>query len=74
MTNANSHLCEDVPIGYLMTLIHAVVDRPRCRVRLVSAGHDPILEYSPRAGVFRELAGSDVPLGMEPTWGFTGHT
>jgi sigma-B regulation protein RsbU (phosphoserine phosphatase) len=36
----------------------------------VSAGHDPIIRYDPRTDQFDELAGEDVPLGVEPTWEF----
>jgi sigma-B regulation protein RsbU (phosphoserine phosphatase) len=73
MTNVNAHLCDDVPTGQFMTLMYAVVDRPRKQLRLVAAGHDPILAYSPRSDEFRELGGTDLPLGIQRDWVFHEH-
>ena len=48
-----------------------MVIEPQTRnVRWVSAGHDPVIVYEPVQGVFSELAGEDIPLGVQGNWHF----
>lgn len=68
MCAINERLADDLHAGRFMTLLYLVVD-PRTRtLRWVSAGHDPALLYRPGDDEFHELAGQDIPLGVDGTW------
>ena len=66
----NGQLYHDTPTERFMTLLYAVVDRPNCTVRVCSAGHDPIIAYSPATDQFRDLQGQDIPLAIDANWQF----
>src|SRR6478736_2191774 len=40
------------------------------QVRWISAGQAPLLVFDAVSGRFEELAVHDIPLGVEPDWGF----
>jgi serine phosphatase RsbU (regulator of sigma subunit) len=69
--DVNRRLFHDTTEGRFMTLMFAVIERSRRRVRVVSAGHDPILMLNPATGEVRELGGEDLPLAVEENWTFT---
>ncbi|MGE5608071.1 MAG: SpoIIE family protein phosphatase [Bacillota bacterium] len=71
LEHMNRHLAADSPDGRFMTLLYAVLDRPKRSLRLVSAGHDPVIVYDPQADRFQELSGNDIPLGVDPNWRFS---
>jgi serine phosphatase RsbU (regulator of sigma subunit) len=68
VTHMNRHLSRDCQNGRFMTLYYMLVDTRTRHVRWVSAGHDPAIAYNPATGVFVELAGSDIPMGLDPDW------
>ena len=67
----NDPLFHDSPANRFMTLMYAEIDRPLRTLRVVSAGHDPVLVYDPDEDVFFEVEGNDIPLGVEAGWSFT---
>ncbi len=69
--DVNARLADDTPEGRFMTMMYAVIDCRTRSVRLVSAGHDPILCYDPGTGTFSELEGNDLPLGLFRDMSFT---
>ncbi|MEO5374395.1 MAG: SpoIIE family protein phosphatase [Alphaproteobacteria bacterium] len=70
MTEINEHIAADAHAGRFMTLFYGVIDAERRSMRWVSAGHGPALAYDAAEDAFIELAGSDIPLGVEPHWVF----
>ncbi|MBU0617411.1 MAG: SpoIIE family protein phosphatase [Planctomycetes bacterium] len=70
LNHMNRHLAADVPVGKFMTLSFLLFDAQRKTVRWTSAGHDPVIVYTPASDSFSELAGGGIPLGIEPTWQF----
>jgi sigma-B regulation protein RsbU (phosphoserine phosphatase) len=68
MNELNRHLSADTPVGRFMTLFYMVLDADAKSVRWASAGHDPAIVYDPAADTFDELAGRDIPLGIELSW------
>ncbi|HEB61278.1 MAG TPA: HAMP domain-containing protein, partial [Phycisphaeraceae bacterium] len=71
MNDINYQLAADSPTGRFMTLFMLLLDRERGLVRWVSAGHDPAICYDPARDEFFDLAGRDIPLGIEPGWKYT---
>ncbi len=77
-TDVNKQLCGGQFTGRFMTLMYLIVQSPRhCNpstgcvsVRFLSAGHDPVIVYRPADDTFRDLAGHDIPLGIDPDWQF----
>lgn len=68
MEDINRHLVADSHAGRFMTLFLTVLDAERRRVHWVSAGHDPAIIYEPSADSFQEMAGLDIPLGVDAEW------
>lgn len=64
----NRQLCRDTHAGRFMTLFVAAMDAGSQRIHWVGAGHDPGFIYYPQADRFQEIAGSDIPLGVDPDW------
>ena len=67
----NDPLFHDSPANRFMTLMYAEIDRPLRTLRIVSAGHDPVLVYDPDENRFFEVEGHDIPLGIEAGWSFS---
>ena len=57
IADVNTRLSDDTPDGRFMTLLYMVIDCRDRNVRLVSAGHDPVLCYDPDTDRFSELSG-----------------
>jgi serine phosphatase RsbU (regulator of sigma subunit) len=47
-----------------MTMHLSIIDAKSGIIRLVSAGHDPAILYSPSDGTFQEIGENDLPLGV----------
>ncbi len=71
IAGVNNPLYHDTPASRFMTLMVAVLERPNRRLRLVSAGHDPVIVYDPDEDKVFEIEGHDIPLGIQPDWEFT---
>lgn len=65
----NRHLANDVQPGYFMTLFALFIDLERREFAWSSAGHDPALWWHEQAGSITEMAGDDIPLGIDAGWG-----
>lgn len=68
LTDMNRWLYTDMHDGRFMTLHYMVLDAQERSVRWSCAGHDPVIRYDPASDTFDELAGRDLPLGVEPDW------
>jgi sigma-B regulation protein RsbU (phosphoserine phosphatase) len=68
ITAINGRLADDVHQGRFMTLFYLVAFPSSRTLRWVSAGHDPALLYRPGADDVEELAGDDIPLGVDDEW------
>ncbi len=64
MTRANQVLATDNRHNRFMTLALLEIDGESGKVSWASAGHDPAIVYEPKIAAFRELEGSDLPLGV----------
>ena len=71
MASVNRRLTADAYAGRYMTLFYLALDARRRTINWVSAGHDPALVYDPVEGTFDELAGTDIPLGIQGDWAFS---
>jgi sigma-B regulation protein RsbU (phosphoserine phosphatase) len=77
-TQVNKQLCDSEFTGRFMTIMYLIVENPGetdgpIRVRFLSAGHDPVIVYRPAEDSFFELAGTDIPLGIDATWQYNEH-
>ncbi|HZW08828.1 MAG TPA: SpoIIE family protein phosphatase [Phycisphaerales bacterium] len=70
LSDINRHLAGDVSPGRFMTLMLLSLERGSGMARWVGAGHDPVIVYDPARDAFSELAGEDIPLGVEAGWRF----
>lgn len=68
ITHMNRHLARDCQAGRFMTMYYLVIDAATRNLRWVSAGHDPAIAYNPATDVFVELAGADIPMGLDADW------
>lgn len=68
VTDVNRHLSRDTGQGRFMTLFLLLADCQDRRLHWVSAGHDPAICYDPQADKFTQLAGEDIPLGIDEAW------
>ena len=65
ISDINHQLVLDVEeSGYFMTMFLAEIDNKNKCVRWVNAGHDPAILYSQKTGVFDELEGHGIALGV----------
>ena len=72
-TAVNQQLCDSEFTGRFMTVMYLIVENPGetdgpIRIRYMSAGHDPVVVYRPSDDSFFELAGHDIPLGIDSDW------
>ncbi|NNL99150.1 MAG: SpoIIE family protein phosphatase [Gammaproteobacteria bacterium] len=70
LTHANRHLAADTQGGRFMTLFYLLINTGARTIEWASAGHDPAICYDPEHDRFEELAGDDIPLGVDGTWEF----
>lgn len=71
VADVNSELCRSRFSGRFMTAFFLIVDRVSHRLTWLSAGHDPAILYLPDERRFDELAGADIPIGVEDSWSFS---
>jgi phosphoserine phosphatase RsbU/P len=64
MTRTNQVLSADNRHKRFVTLSLLLIDAQSRQVRWASAGHDPALVFNPASGLFTELEGGDIPLGL----------
>jgi sigma-B regulation protein RsbU (phosphoserine phosphatase) len=68
---ANLHLSRDIgDTGRFMTVFFLVADPAEGTMAWVNAGQQPPQLYDPATDDFSELKGVDIPLGVEPGWGY----
>ncbi|GAB4251302.1 MAG: hypothetical protein OHK005_18440 [Candidatus Methylacidiphilales bacterium] len=70
MAMVNDQLAADASSGQFLTLFCLSVVPETGHLRWASAGHDPALVFDPQRGVFRELAGGGLALGILPGWSY----
>lgn len=68
MNAMNHYLSMDLLDGRFMTLYYLVIDARARRMHWISAGHDAAIVYDAARGEFGELAGLDLPLGVDARW------
>jgi sigma-B regulation protein RsbU (phosphoserine phosphatase) len=78
-TAVNKQLCDSEFTGRFMTVMYLIVENPGetngpIRLRYLSAGHDPVVVYRPVDDRFFELAGHDIPLGIDSDWAYNQET
>lgn len=78
-TDVNRQLCDSEFTGRFMTVMYLIVENPGTtdgpiQLRYLSAGHDPVVVYRPADDRFFELAGSDIPLGIDSDWQYNEQT
>lgn len=64
MSQLNELLVEDLPPAKMVTFVTAVVDPEGGRVKLLSAGHGPVLLYTASDGEVESLEAHGVPFGF----------
>jgi sigma-B regulation protein RsbU (phosphoserine phosphatase) len=70
-TEVNQQLCQTKFTGKFMTLYYIILDTRQKSMQWLSAGHDPAILFDPQIGDFVELAGADVPIGVQRDWSFS---
>ncbi|UCD28990.1 MAG: SpoIIE family protein phosphatase [Planctomycetota bacterium] len=65
MEAINKHLADDTQAKRFMTLFYLVIDGQSKSVRWSNAGHDPAIVYDSDSDTFSELAGGEIPLGID---------
>lgn len=78
-TQVNKQLCDAEFTGRFMTVMYLIIENAGetqgpIRVRFLSAGHDPVIVYRPSDDSFFELAGTDIPLGIDADWQYNEHS
>ena len=53
-----------------MTLFYMIVDQENRCLEWVRAGHDPGIFYDPGRGLFEDLAGPGLALGINSEWNY----
>ncbi len=66
----NESLAEDVHAGHFMTLFILLFDLEARTICWASAGHEPALHWRASTTSFADLAGTDIPLGIDRQWTF----
>jgi sigma-B regulation protein RsbU (phosphoserine phosphatase) len=70
LAHVNRDLAHDTSGDRFMTLFCLVIDTEKQQLRWASAGHVPALVYGAQRDEFSELAGRDIPLGIDAEWNF----
>src|SRR5436189_3436269 len=68
----NLLLYEDLPEEKFVTLATGLLDPQNATLQLISAGHGPLLFYSPMEDRFRAYDAQGPPLGLLPHVGYCG--
>jgi serine phosphatase RsbU (regulator of sigma subunit) len=71
ISDVNRQIAGDVEeSGQFMTLFYMIVDQDRRCLEWVRAGHDPGIFYDPDSGLFEDLAGPGLALGVDSEWSY----
>ena len=62
--SVNRLLCEDLPPEKFVTLAAGLLNPSDSTMQLISAGHGPLIHYSPSQNRFRNYDAQGVPLGL----------
>jgi len=73
MNHINTRIAEDVVAGQFMTLCYFDIDVGASSARWSSAGHEPAIVLDCDTNIFSELAGEDIPLGIDRQWRYREH-
>lgn len=64
LSRLNALLADDLPANRFVTFAVVFLDAPTSRVRILSAGHGPILRYKQESDTIENLEAQGIPLGM----------
>jgi sigma-B regulation protein RsbU (phosphoserine phosphatase) len=71
ISDVNRQIVRDVEeSGQFMTLFYMIVDQDNRCLEWVRAGHDPGIFYDPVSGLFEDLAGPGLALGVDSEWNY----
>lgn len=68
MNHINRNIVDGVVAGQFMTLCYIDIEPERGSARWCSAGHEPAIRFNRATNAFAELAGNDIPLGVDGQW------
>ncbi|HWR83882.1 MAG TPA: SpoIIE family protein phosphatase [Candidatus Deferrimicrobium sp.] len=69
LLKVNAYLHKNIPPGMFITVLLAIYDSNEQALRVVSAGHTPMLLYQAATGEVRAVNPAGMPLGMPSTLG-----
>ncbi len=64
LSRLNTLLADDLPANRFVTFAVVFLDAPTSRVKILSAGHGPILRYKQESNTIENLEAQGIPLGM----------
>jgi sigma-B regulation protein RsbU (phosphoserine phosphatase) len=71
ISDVNRQIAGDVEeSGQFMTLFYMIVDQDSRCLEWVRAGHEPGIFYDPERGLFEDLAGPGLVLGVNSEWNY----
>jgi sigma-B regulation protein RsbU (phosphoserine phosphatase) len=71
ISDVNRQIVGDVEeSGQFMTLFYMIVDQDSRCLEWVRAGHEPGIFYDPEKGLFEDLAGPGLVLGVNSEWNY----
>lgn len=70
-SDINRHLTTDESHVRFMTMFCLMIHMDKHVLQWVSAGHDPIIAYAPNEDQFYDLAGEDIPMGIDRNWNYS---
>ncbi|MGR9090516.1 MAG: SpoIIE family protein phosphatase [Gammaproteobacteria bacterium] len=68
MDHINRNIVDGVVAGQFMTLCYIDIEPERGTARWCSAGHEPAIRFNRTTNTFSQLAGVDIPLGVDGQW------
>lgn len=68
MNHINRNIVDGVVAGQFMTLCYIDIEPEHGNARWCSAGHEPAIRFNRATNAFSELAGTDIPLGVDGQW------
>lgn len=71
ISDVNRLLCLDTRVsGSFVTLFYVEIDRQKRIMSWVRGGHDPVIVYRQKSGIFSELKGKGMALGVDADYRF----
>lgn len=68
MNHINRNIVDGVVAGQFMTLCYIDIEAESGSARWCSAGHEPAIRFNRATNRFSQLAGVDIPLGVDGQW------